>query len=289
MKFLSSLPRLLSPLTAFVLGLMAIAGSGVLLTLHASVIRQVQEQGLPAAVTIPPLEKRLQILKSQIEVSELQQAAAQGSSDEVVSTFVLPASPDLDRVLTLLTVLHDHFRNAGQLRAFAPVQILPGEPLTDVSGITAHPLRIEAEVTEEGLMKLLTFFRLSGLLTISDALRPAEIQNLLAMTEQQDPSSVAVIEHFLSVPVLRYALDPKPYDQEVMRAFTGETAQLFSEFIAHSDLAQIRDFFSGEFGRVLVQQHLWPVRFLTADRMTVTALDGEWRKVSMEVRAYSKL
>ncbi len=280
MKFFSSL-------TAFILGLSAIAASGVLLTLHASVIRDVQEQGLPAAVTIPPLEKRLQILKSQIEVSELQQAVSQGSSDEVVSAFVLTATPDTDRVLTLLTVLHDHFKKAGQLRSFSPVQTLPDEPLPAIAGVTAHPFLIEAEVTEEGLTKLLTFLRLSGLLTISDALSNTEIQKLLAMTEQQDPSSVAVIEHFLSVPVLRYALDPRPYDQEVMRAFTGETAQLFSEFTAHSDLAQIRDFFSGEFGRVLVQQHLWPVRFLTADRMTVTALDGEWRKVSMEVRAYS--
>lgn len=281
------LSQIASPVTAFVLGLSAIAGSGVLLTLHASVIRDVQEQGLPAAVTIPPLEKRLQILKSQIEVSQLQQAVSQGSSDEVVSTFVLPAGPDIDRVLTLLTVLHDRFTKDGQLRAFAPVRTLPDEALTAIPDVTAHPLHIEAEVTEEGLTKLLTFFRLSGLLTISDALSAGEIQNLLAMTEQQDPSSVAVVESFLSVPILRYAPDPKPYDQEVLRSFTGETAQSFSELLAHSDLARIRNFFSGDFGKELMQQRLWPVRFLTVDRITVTALEDGWLKVTMEVRAYS--
>ena len=57
-----------------IMGIVLLGIAASLLFAHARFIRSMRVSGLPAAVAIPPLEKRLMVLREQMEVSEVQHA-----------------------------------------------------------------------------------------------------------------------------------------------------------------------------------------------------------------------
>lgn len=263
--------------------------AGLLLVRHAMAIREVQEIGLPAAVSIPALERRLSILKEQVEVSELQQSLSEGSAVEMVEAFVLPSAPEFDRVVSLLEVLRDRLQQSGQLRFLSAVRVGAEEGVAAVAGIRALPLMVDVEMTEEGLHQFLLLMNLSGLVTVSDALHPDEIRRFLRITEEENPANVTTIEHFLSTPLLRYAREPKLFEEQVLRSFASPTfQQFFVDLLQHSALADARFLLQGPLGEVLAQERLWPTRFLTVDRATLEPREDGWITVGMEVRAYAR-
>ncbi len=282
--------RHLSPARAALLGGAMLTVSAFLLLSHASAIREVQELGLPAAITIPPLEKRLEVLKEQVEVSQLQQAVAEGSEQEMIATFILPSRPDMDRVLGLIDVSRDHLQANGMLRGMSPVRSGTDLKIEGAEGLTAHPLTFEADMREEGLRQMLTLLHLSGLLTVGDALTDDEAHQLLQLTEEENPASISVMEHFLSTPLLRYAREPKPYEEQVLRSFASPAFEhAFTDLIRHSALSSARSLLGGDWGKLLADEHLWPLRFLTVDHLTIESRGEGWMHVAMEVRGYSRM
>lgn len=261
--------------------------SVLLLVAHARAIRAVREIGLPAAVLLPSLEKRLAVLEEQVEVVDLQQAVTHGSVKEMIATFILPSRPDLDRVLLLFDVLRDHLQGAGLLRSMSAIHTGEEENIEGVAGIRATPLTFTVDVTQEGLRQLLGLLRLSGLLSVADALNADEIHQLLQMTEEEDPSSVSTIEHFLSAPLLQYAREPKAYEEQVGRSFASPGFDaLFSDLLRHSVLAEAREILGGDLGRALAEERVWPLRFLTVDRVVLTQRANDLLHADIEVRAY---
>ncbi len=278
------LPR---PWFAMLVGMKLLLMSALLLSLHASAIREVREVGLPAAVTLPALEKRIAVLSEQVEVSELQQAMAQGSEQEMIKTFILPSEPELDRVLSLLDVLRNHLQKTGVLKGMSAIKA--GDAVvSETDGVRAYPLKFEVDVTEEGLKQLLSVLHLSGFLTIGDALQTDEIHRLLTLTEEEDPSSVSVVESFLSTPLIRYAREPKPYEAQMQRSFASPAfAAAFSDLVQHSLLQDAREILGGDIGRVLTEQRLWPTRFLTVEQVSIQTKEKGSIHMMLEIRAYA--
>lgn len=71
-------------IVACALSCLMIIGSIVLLRAHAEAVVAMRETGLPAAVRLPVIEERMNILAEQNEVAELQAALVSGSTDEQV-------------------------------------------------------------------------------------------------------------------------------------------------------------------------------------------------------------
>lgn len=260
-----------------------------LLNAHVTTIRDVKQAGLPAAVTLPALERRLNILQEQVDVSELEKAVAQGSEEEIIATYILPDAPQLDRVLGFIDLLRARLEETKMLRGMSAIEPGAAETLSSPGGVRAHPFTFEADVTEEGMRIVLNAVRLSGLLTISDVLTDEERRRLLQMTEDEDPTSIAVMEHFLSTSILPYAREPKPFEEQVFRSFTSPAFQRsFTELLRHSGLTAMQSIYGGGLGQALSQQKLWPLRFVTLERMAIRGLSDGWFHASFTIRAYSR-
>src|SRR3989338_317738 len=188
---------------------LALAGTSMLLLLvHVLAVREMRSTGLPAASALPALQHRVAVLTEQAEVSELQAALGGGTQEEAVRRFVLPATTDTDRLLATLDTLFEVLRARKDLSA--------------VSAVTLLPLRFEANVTEEGAATLLRFFDTAGMLTVSDALTPEETALLLRLTEQENPAAVTALERFLATDLLRYAHSPRPFQDQLLAAFSSD-------------------------------------------------------------------
>lgn len=286
-----SVPRwlALSPSRAVAFAGVFLTLSGVLLAEHAMVIRQVRDDGLPAYVTIPALERRLAVLTEQVEVSELQRSLAQGSAEEMIRSFVLPEKPDIDRVLGLIELMRDQLEEAKMLRAMSPVHVGGDAETGGVSSVLASPVSFHAELTEEGWGQVRLLFQLSGLVTVGDALRSDELQRLLDATEQENPAGIAGVEHFLSTPLLRYVREPRSFEEEVRRSFSSPVfEETFADLLQHSLLSDARRFFTGPLGQEVIRRKFWPMRFLTLERVSIEPKEGGWSRIGIEMQAYSR-
>lgn len=283
MKFLARLFG--SPGVTFPVSLALLMVSSVLVFVHAVTIRQVKEIGLPASVELPQMQRRLELLKDQVEAAELQEALGGGSAGEQLRTFVLPEELDLQRLLATFDILHDALENEQLLLSMSPIQV--GEIVQDAQGARSVPVSFQADVTKEGMDKLLLMVRLSGLLTISDALTPPQLSALINLTEEENPAALTVLEQFLASDLLRYSRGPLPYENQVLRSLTSEQFEAhFRDIIDHSLLAKARYLFGGPMGDLFEAHNLWPNQMFSAESVAVQLLPGGHYRLSVELAAH---
>lgn len=258
--------------------------SALLLWLHAATVRDMREIGLPAAVEVPRIEQRMAILREQNEVAQLQAALRGGSQEELMRVYALPADADADRLLAMFDVLFSYLEQAGDLSWFSAVSV--GEQV-EYDALTALPVTFEAVLTPEGVSELELFIRLSGFMTVSDALGEDGIASLLELSERENPASVAALEHFLSTDLLRYSEDARPYEEQLRRSFSPAAEDVLRSAFDSTDLRNARTLF-GNLAPVLRSQELWPLRMLTITHASYeTRPDGDIR-VTYEVEAWSR-
>lgn len=266
--------------TAFAL----LAASGMLLWMHAASVRDMREVGLPAALALPQIEKRMEILTEQNEIAELQAALRGGSEEERLRVYVLPEQEDIDRLLATFDVLFSYLEQKRMLSG-VPGGVRVGEKVSASGNLSALPLSFEALVTREGLSHLLLFAELSGLLTVSDALSPADIDELLAFTEQENPASVAALEHFLATDLLRYSEEPKPFEEQLRTSFSSAAETRLHALLERPRLRRAKAVF-GDLAPVLRRQNLWPLRLLTVEKALVEEGENGLVRVSLTLHAY---
>jgi hypothetical protein len=250
-------------------------------------IRQVKEIGLPAALELPQMEKRLALLQDQVEAAELQEALRTGSAQEQFGVYVIPGELDLDRLLATFDILADDLHAIGALSALSPIHV--GEPQTirEGSALRAVPVTFDAELNREGMDKLLLLLRLSGRLTVSDALSPQQLSALINLTEKENPAALTVLEQFLGADLLRYSREPEPFENQVLRSLTSpEFEKQFTDIVDHSGLAKARYLFGGALGQSLEGHNLWPMPILTVERTDMQVLPGGMYKVALRLHAY---
>ena len=275
------------PATACLAGCLLLAVSAYLVLLHARAIRAVTEVGIPTAQRLAPLENRLAVLREQVEAAEIQSALRTGAEEEAVRTSVLPARPDLDRIIGIFEVLRDALSDEGMVASMSTVDV-GGSVAVDEAGLSAYPVRVSFQTTDQGERILLKFFEIAGYLTVGDALTPREVDNITRMTETENPAAIPALEQFLSVPLLSYAREPKRYYEQLQRAFSSESfVREMDVLVDGSALPAVRHLLGGTLGLTLEERGLWPLRFLTLERVDV-AREGAGLRLSLELFAYGR-
>ena len=267
--------------------LLAISASAVYT--HTVAIAAVKERLLPASLKIPGLEQRLTILKQQLEVSELQASLRLQSPEEMLHAYVLPKELDITRMLATFDVLRDALQSEKQLASMDPIVVGTLPSAEGGSGLREIPLNIRMRVTEEGLQRVLSFIDMAGMLTVADAFSKEELEQLLRLTEQENPAAIAHLEQFLAADVESYAKEPKPFEEQMFRAFSdGPLLDQLTDVIRAGRLASVRDMLDSSLGQALTERELWPMRFLLTKTWNLRMADKGLLDVELGLVAFSR-
>lgn len=289
---LQTLQRLRTTKNLLLAGGGALALSGLLMYSFTLQIRDVKDIALPAALALPSLEKRLFVLQEQTELGELQEAIGNGSQDEKVRMYVLPPQDEIDRLIQTFDLFLGRWQQKRIVTHVTPLSV------GSASGITlggadeplfATPVSFEADVTPEGLAQLLLFIDLAGNLTVNDALDESARNELLRLTEEENPAAVTALEQFLSADLLVYVKDPGGTERQLLRAFTSNTfADGFRRIVAGSDLPKAEALFAGDILAAMEKEKLWPVRMLRIKGLSVTPVTETQSHVVLSLEALSR-
>jgi len=241
--------------------------SGFLLGGHAHVVREVRDVSLPLVAQLQTLEQRHDVLKEQVELTELQSAVQVGSLGEKLDVFVLPHKPNLDRAIAFFDLLAEALTAQEIASQFSDI-VIGDVGATAQGSVSARPLTVHMAVQEEGLETVMRMVELAGLLTVSDALSSEEIALLFSSSEEENPAGIIVLEQFLSQDLLRYALDPRSYEEQLKRSFVSSSFDRALQTVTQSSvLRDARRLLGGGFGHVLEERNAWPLQFMTVDEV----------------------
>lgn len=242
--------------------------SAHVLHVHADVLQTVQSTSIPLAREIPQLERRLRILQQQVELSELQHALRTSSPQERVNVFVLPEESDVDRVVLTFDLLRDWLQGQGVLARMSPLTF--GETRTLENGARVQDVHFQVALRSEGMELLFAFVRLTGLVTVGDALNADERALLLGQTERENPAGIVAMEQFLATDLLDYARNPRPYEEQVLRSFTSTGfLEFFRTLTRTSLLSWAQRILQGPLGQSFEHGRLWPVQMMSMAAVTV--------------------
>lgn len=281
--------RLLAAIGALTGGVSILTFSALLLQSHFAVLKDVQEYALPLAADIPPLERRLKILREQVELSELQASLRGNSAEEKLHVHVLPQGNDLKRMLTFLERTQTFLERRSLASSFAPIEIDEPEDVRGLDGLRSRSVRFGGVFSRDGRRQLHSILNMSGLLTVGDALSPEDIRGLFALMESQKYAGIVPVENFLSADLLGYVQNPTLHDRRLAQALSSDDVLAsFKELLHSSRLEEAKDLLASDLGRTLVAQKLWPVQFLTIEKESLEPLPDGREKVDITVKAYSR-
>jgi hypothetical protein len=241
-----------------------------------------REIGLPAALQLTQLEKRMDILAEQNEIAELQSDLRGGSIEETMHTYVLPEEDDADRVLATFDVLFSYLQQKRLLTTVSPIEVGDRVEGDDVDVL---PISFTVTAKPEGIAFLVSFIDVSGYLTIGDVLEQSDIDRLLKLTEQENPASVSALEYFLSTELLPYSEEPKAFDEELRKAFSEAAQTTITSVLESPNLRAARTLLH-ELAPILREQNLWPTRLLTVERVSSETLTNGLVKTELLLHAY---
>lgn len=267
-----------SPLVLGCVGVLSLALAVPLLAAHMQEVKTVRETTLPLLATVPSLERRLALLKEQVEVTELDAALKTGSQLERVRVSVLPTEADVPRALAGLELLRSTLEREDSIAKLSPIEVGKEQPRDD--GLAAVPLTFQLSARTDGLKRVLAFVRLAGLVTVGDALTEGEKNALIRATEEENPAGIVMLEQFFSADLFRYAVEPRPFEEQLKRSLQSEGfLAAFQVATETSLLKDAKEFLQGPMGPAMERSHLWPMEFLAMDRIEIQpgSVEGWYR------------
>ncbi len=264
--------------TAAVLGTAFFAASAGLTAAHVLAVSAMRDVGLPVAARIPVLAQRKAALAEQADIAALRASVSGEAYDELYRLYVLPDKPDLPRVVSILEKLLNRLETSGTVRELTSI----------LSTEETNTITIDLLVAAGKSSDVIQLIDLSGMLTISDALTPADHDALLALTEQEDPSAIVALEQFLTTDLLRYASEPQASESQLLRAgaddvFRQNVLSILDASRLRSIAATATFLANDKKGSV----SLWPLPLLTIESVrTETTPSGE--HLTLTVRAHGK-
>lgn len=255
-------------------------------------IREVKEVALPAAVALSPLEKRLGILREQTELTELQAELGNTAQEEKVRMYVLPPHDEIDRLLQTLDIFLSRWQKQKSVTHVTPLSVGTASGITldgTEEPLVATRISFEADVTPEGLADLLLFIDLAGSLTVSDAFTDGARQELLRLTEEENPIAITALEQFLSTDLLGYARDPGVTESRLLKSFSSPLfADELHRLIGKSQLPQVEKLFTKDILAVMEKDRLWPVRMLRIASMAIAPVTESQSHVAFTLEAIAR-
>lgn len=275
------------PVTLYMLGCLLLIFSAFLLVEHAATVRQFTTLTFPLAADIPPLERRLRVLEDQVQAAELQAAVLGEADEEIVRVFVFPSDPDIPHLVTFFDLLREDLLSQKLLLDMSEMTIGEASSVPNMPNLRRVPLSLILRLRPEGLERILWFLDHAGAVTIADVLSKEDIDLLLARLEEENPSSIVALEHFLSMEILHYVREPKPLEEQIRRSFVSEGFHSAFDSVRDGSLATVRSFLGGRFGTILEKERLWPLRAMRILRSDVQ-IEEEVRRLSLDIEAYSR-
>lgn len=272
-----------NPAVAFTGGTALLILSGVLLYAHATTLEQVSGVSVPLAAELPQLERTDAILKEQVELAELESASTVGSIQERVRMYILPEQTNLDRVVATFEVMRNVLEKRGALGRMSELTF--GDRQNE-----SQPLSVSFTVDKSGMQDIIALVRLSGIMTIADALKPEELDLLIEHTEAENPAGIVAVEQFLSTDLLSYAQNPRVAEDRLLRSFSSTQFVQTLQSITHTSLLQdaIR-ILSGDMSREFDRYQLWPVQFMSLDNISIVpgSVSG-WFTLTLELQLHTR-
>jgi hypothetical protein len=270
------------PVSAFVL-FVAVQ----LLLRHVTVVQEVRATALPLAQEIPQLERRLRIITEQEELAQLQEALRIGSPEERVHVYALPEESDLDKTVTALDLLRDELSTQKLLTRMSDIRF--GEVGVAEGGIRRQPVSLAFAAHQQGLAAFMLFVKLSGLLTVADALSADQRSTLLKHTELENPAGIVALERFLSTDLLEYLRDSRTYEEQLLKSFSTQAfEQVFRGVLRSSILPDAQRLLAGRLGQALQAGRLWPLQMLSPASISLESGSApEWYRVEVVLSLYS--
>lgn len=256
---------------------------GKILAFHITTVRDVRASALPLAQEIPALERRLNVLKQQQEMTELSHALRVGSPEEQVHVYALPKETDLDKIVTAFDALAGELRHRAMLTKISPIVF--GETTSSEQGMRTQTVTLEATLHQGGITALQTFVRLSGLLSVADALTPEERSRLLLQTEIENPAAIVALEQFLNTDLLSYLREPRPAEEQLLKSFSNQSFErAFRDIVRGSLLADASRLLTPAFAGALADARLWPMQMMDIDHISLEAGGAaEWYRVKVRM------
>lgn len=258
------------------LGFAFFAGSVGLLYAHVLKIRTMRDVGFPIAAEVQPLTRRKAMLSEQAEIAKLQATARGSSYRELYDLYVLPEKADAARTVAVLETLLTHLRAQGVVRSIGGIDTWGADSASaDVSfTVTAAP---------GGAAAILDLLDLSGVLTVNDAFTEAERAQLLALTERENPTTIAAVEQFLGGDLLQYAKVPQLAESRLFASVGTESFE--RDFRALADASRLRSFAKTALLLDGGDASLWPLPLFTVETQHWEASDdGELLTLSLRAR-----
>jgi hypothetical protein len=224
-----------------------------------------------------------------VEATRLSKAAQNGSLEEKLRAYILPAG-GTDRAVAVFNAAFDALQKTGNAKDIAPLTVgdpsrLPGSGTT----LEARSLSVALTVRESGMRDLLAMLDVSGLLTVHDVLVPREKQEFFSVTEVENPSSIVTVGQFLSADLLQYLSDPRGVEERLLAAFPSDTfAGLLRHLSKGETVKNAQAFLTGNIGKVLISQKLWPMPFFTIEHAEAKELPEGWIRLDLKVLAYGR-
>lgn len=266
-------------------GLMVI--TTILLYAHIQTIIQVRDISVPIVSQLPQMERRLAALTQQIELTELHSVTRIGSQQEKVEVYALPEETNVSRIVATFEVIRDVLTRDGLLSEMSDLDI--SEALDREDGSIARTISVEFAAHEDGIKTIMLLVQLSGLLTIGDVLTDQEIDMLVDRIEQENPSGIVALEQFLTADLLRYAENPKTYEEQLKRSFSSMTfLNLFENVLRTSLLREVKVLLRSDLGEILNGYKLWPLQLMAIEEVSIKPGDAPaWQHLELTLSVFS--
>ena len=260
----------------------------VLITLHIRTIVEVRDVSVPIVGKLPMLEQRLQALKAQMELTELHAVSQVGSSEEQIEMYALPKEPNISRLIATFEVIRDVLKRDNLLSAMSDITI--SDPEEGPEGSKIRRVSVEFAVHEDGLRTIPLIVRLAGLMTVGDVLTEEEINLLVDRIEEENPAGIVSLEQFLSADLLGYAEDPKTYEEQIKRSFSGDGfLNAFENVLRTSLLYDVKRFLQSDLGTVLRGYKLWPMQIMALQEVSIHPGNApRWHKLGITALLFSE-
>jgi hypothetical protein len=178
---------------------------------------------------------------------------------------------------------------ADHLTALAPVRFGSPQASKLVPSLTVTPVFVTLTVTDEGLRQVLGLLDLAGDVSMGDALTEAEREQLLTLTERENPAGLPALEHLLTTPLLDYARDQRTPLLTLAESLDDPGYLAAVDDVLHrSRLGNVPFFLGGALGTDLEASGLWPLRFLTVETVAGRRLGGGRTELSLTLGAYGQ-
>lgn len=277
----------LHPATLFSAGGVLMVVSSMLMVAHVATIIEVRDVSVPIVGQLPQLERKRDVLKEQVELTELHSATTLGSTQEKIEVYALPERTDVSRLIATFEILRDVLERDALLSSMSDIQI--SEPGEGVDGATVQRVSTKIVAHEDGVRTVLSLVRLAGFMTVGDALTEQEVALLIDRVEQENPSGIVALEQFLSADLISYAKDPKAYEQQLKRSFSSTAFfNALENVVRTSLLHDAKLLLHSDLGEALQTYKLWPMQIMVVEDISFEhGTAPKWYTLSLTLQVFS--